>query len=128
MTDLNTLTRKFIRLRDKRAELSAEFKTLDEGLKEQMEAVKAELMDYLSEQNVDSVKTEEGTFFRSKKTRYWTSDWEAMNEFILEHELLGFLDKRLNQSAVRAYLEENPDETLPGLRSDTEYTLTVRKS
>ena len=127
MTNLNDITRRFVRIRDKRAELSAEFKRLDDDLKERMEALKSEMLAYLNENEVDSVKTENGTFFRSTKTRYWTSDWEAMHTYIKKHDLLGFLDKRLNQTSVREFLESNPDETLPGLKTDTEYVLTVRK-
>jgi len=61
------------------------------------------------------------------KSRYWTSDWESMYQFIMDNNLPEFFDKRLNQSNVRQFLEENPDKVPPGLNVESEYTVFVRK-
>ena len=85
---------------------------------EQLEKIKAALLKYCQEQGLESVKTSAGLFYRSVKTRYWTSDWSSMYEFVLENEVPEFFDKRLNQGNVRQFLEENPDlvpNTLPCL-------------
>jgi predicted metal-dependent phosphotriesterase family hydrolase len=85
------------------------------------------LLEHCKEHNVESVRTSEGLFYRSLKKRFWTSDWESMHKFILEHEVPEFLDKRLNQSNVKQFLEENPDLLPPGLNVDAEYAISVRK-
>ena len=121
------LTRTYIKIRDRRAQLSAKFKEEDEGLKAQQDKVKRALLDYCKEQDVESVRTSAGLFYRSVKKRYWTSDWESMHKFILEHEVPEFLDKRLNQTNVKQFLEENPDLLPPGLNVDSEYAISVRK-
>lgn len=126
-SQVDKLTRVYIKIRDKRAELSKRFNEEDGVLKEQLEKVKGALLDYCKEQGVESVRTSEGLFYRTTKVRYWTSDWESMNKFILDHGLPEFYEKRLNQGAVKEFLEENPDTVPPGLNSNTEYTLTVRK-
>ena len=82
---------------------------------------------FCSENGVESVRTEKGTFYRSVKTRYWTSDWESMHKFILEHEVPELLDKRVNQGNIKQFLEENPDLVPMGLNVDSEYVVTVRK-
>ena len=79
------------------------------------------------EHDVESVKTSEGVFYRTIKRRYWTSDWPSMYEFVLEHQVPEFFDKRLNQSNVKQFLEENPDLIPPGLNAETEYAVAVRK-
>jgi len=66
-------------------------------------------------------------FYRSVKTRYWTSDWESMHKFILEHDVPEFFEKRLNQTCVRQFLEDNPDLVPKGLNVDSEYVITVRR-
>ena len=71
--------------------------------------------------------TAKGLFFRSTKTKYWTSDWEQMYSFIKEHDVPEFLDKRLNQTNVKQFLEENPDVLPKGMNVDTEYVISVRK-
>jgi len=67
-------------------------------------------------------------FYRSVKSKYWTSDWEAMHKFILEHGVPELLDKRLNQTNMKQFLEENPEVLPQGLNKDTEYAIAVRKS
>jgi hypothetical protein len=121
------LTRTYIKIRNKRAELKAEFEEQDSVLEAQINALKSELLDYCKSQNIDSVRTSEGTFYRTIKTRYWTNDWDSMNKFILEHEVPQFYEKRLNQTVMKQFLEENPDVLPPGLNVDSEYVITVRK-
>jgi hypothetical protein len=121
------LTRTYIKIRNKRAELKAEFDEQDSALEAQINALKSELLDYCKSQNIDSVRTSEGTFYRTIKTRYWTNDWDSMNRFILEHEVPQFYEKRLNQTVMKQFLEENPDVLPPGLNVDSEYVITVRK-
>jgi hypothetical protein len=121
------LTRTYIKIRDKRAELKAAFEQQDNALEAQSNAIKSELLDYCKSQNIDSVRTSEGTFYRTLKTRYWTNDWDSMNRFILENEVPQFYEKRLNQTVMKQFLEENPDVLPPGLNVDSEYVITVRK-
>ena len=125
--DLAKLVRVYKNIRDKRAELSKKFKEEDGALIEKLDVVKKALLDYCNDNNVESVRTSEGLFYRSVKSRYWTSDWESMYKFILDNEVPEFFDKRLNQSNVKQFLEENPDLVPMGLNVDSEYTLSVRK-
>lgn len=120
------LTRVYIKIRNKRSELAAKFKEEDDKLKSQQDKIKVALLDFCKEHNTDSVRTEEGLFYRSVKKRFWTSDWESMHKFILQHEVPEFLDKRLNQTNVKQFLEDNPDLLPPGLNVDSEYVITVR--
>lgn len=124
---VDKLTRIYIKIRDKRAQLSAAFKQEDDSLKAQQDKVKRALLDYCKEQNVESVRTDAGLFYRTVKKRYWTSDWESMHKFILENSVPEFLDKRLNQTSVKQFLEENPDLLPQGLNVDSEYAISVRK-
>lgn len=121
------LTKVYMKIRDKRAELKAQFEAEDETLSAQLDKVKRALLDYCKSQGVDSVRTPAGLIYRSLKTRYWTNDWESMNKFIMEHGVPDFYEKRLNQTSVRQFLEENPDVLPPGLNVDSEYVVTVRK-
>jgi hypothetical protein len=121
------LTKVYLKIKDKRSELSAAFKEEDGKLTEQMDKVKKALLEYCKEQGVDSVKTSAGLFYRSAKTRYWTSDWSNMHEFVLEHEAPELLDKRLNQANMKQFLEENPDLVPKGLNVDSEYVVSVRR-
>jgi len=124
---VDKLTKTYLRIRAKRAELANRFKEEENNLLEQMEKIKKALLDYCKSHNVESVKTSEGVFYRTTRAKYWTSDWEQMHKFILEHEVPELLDKRLNQSNMRQFLEENPDVVPKGLNVDSEYIISVRK-
>lgn len=129
MTDIpvDRLTKVYLKIRDKRSELKRAFEAEDSELKEQLETIQSALLEYCNDQNVDSVRTPFGLFYRTTSTRYWTSDWEAMNRFILENELPEFYEKRLNQGVLRQFLEENPETVPPGLNTTSEYSIRVRK-
>ena len=124
---IDKLTRVFVKIRNAKAELAAEFKKKDEELTTQMDELKRAMLDYCKEQNVESVRTEAGLIYRTVRTRYWTGDWEAMHKFIVDNNLPYLLEKRLNQSAVKELLEESPEMVPPGLNADSEYSITVRK-
>jgi hypothetical protein len=121
------LTRVYIKIRDARAELATKFKDEDAALTDQLDTVKRALLDYCAEHGVESARTTEGIFYRTTKTRYWTSDWDSMHRFVMQHDVPQFLEKRLNQGVVKQFLEENPEVVPPGLNTDVEYVVNVRK-
>ena len=121
------LTRVYLKIRDEKTRVAEEFKQKEADLNGQLDKVKAALLDYCKEQGTESVRTSEGLFYRSVKTRYWTSDWEEMHKFVLEHQVPEFFEKRLNQTIVKTFLEENPDVVPKGLNVDSEYVISVRK-
>ena len=121
------LTKAYIKIREKRAELSASFKDEDAKLADKMNTIKRALLDHCEEHSGESVRTTEGLFYRTVKQRYWTNDWEQMHHFIMEHQVPELLEKRLNQTHMRQFLEEHPDVLPKGLNVDSEYAISVRK-
>ena len=124
---VDKLVSAYVNLRDKRSELSAKYKEQESELREKQDKVKLALLEYCKEHEVDSVRTASGMFYRTVKQRYWTSDWGSMHEFIMEHNVPEFFEKRLNQTHVRQFIEENPDLVPAGLNVDSEYSISVRK-
>ena len=122
------LVKVYIKMRDAHIEMKREFEERDAKLQEQMKQVKQALLDYCKDQNVESVKTTEGMFYRNVTKKFWTSDWESMGKFILEHQVPELLEKRLHQGNMKQFLEEHPDLLPPGLNVDSEYTVTVRRN
>ena len=89
IADLVAVYRK---LREAIAEAEEELETRVRELREQLDLVSAEILNFCNEQNLDSVQTPAGTISRHVQTRYWTTDWEQMNKFILENEALHLLE------------------------------------
>lgn len=126
-TPVEKLVRTFLKIRTARSELKAEFEEKDKGLSRQLDIIKEALLSHCKETGATSVRTEDGTFYRTIKRRYWTDDWDSMHKFILEQGELSLLDKRINQANMKQFLEENPDMVPKGLNADTEYVISVRK-
>jgi hypothetical protein len=123
---VDKLVKMYVNIRTKRAELSNAYNKEDGELVTYMDKIKAALLDHLKETKTQTARTTEGTFFRTTKTRYWTSDWVSMWKFMQEHNVPEFCEKRLHQSSVKEFLEENPDDIPPGLNIDSEYGISVR--
>ena len=123
---VDKLVNAYAKIRDKRSELTSKYQEEEGALREKQDKVKLALLSYCKEHEVDSVRTASGLFYRTVKQRYWTSDWESMHKFIFEHNVPEFFEKRLNQTHVRQFIEENPDEVPAGLNVDSEYTISVR--
>ena len=121
------LAKAYIKIRAERSALSAQFKETDGDLSRKLDRLKQAMLDHCERHNAESVRTSEGLFFRSKKTKYWTSDWDAMHTFIKEHNVPELLDKRLNQSNIKQFLEENPTLVPDSLNTETELVISVRK-
>lgn len=120
------LVRVYLKMKNKRDEITAELKEKEADLKEQMEKVKSALLDYCKENGLNGARTDDGTFYRTVTTKYWSSDWNALGEFVVEHNVPELFEKRLHQGNVKQFLEEHPDESLPGLQADTQYQVSIR--
>lgn len=118
----------YIKLRDKRAQALKAFEELDTELKTQQDMVSDKLQEMLKEIGADNIKTKHGTVSRTIKTRYWTSDWASMFQFIKDNDAMYLMEQRIHQTNIKKFLEENPDQLPIGLNSDSRYTVSVRKS
>ena len=126
--DISKLIKTYIKIRDQRSVLKSDYADKDSTLLKQQDTIKEAINEYADMNKVDRAGTSEGMFYRTTKTRYWTSDWESMYKFVVENKTPEFFDKRLNQKNVREYLDENPDKLPEGLNVDTEYVISVRKN
>lgn len=125
---VDRLVAAYIKMRDRRAELLRQYEAEDADVKTQMEAVESRLLDLCKEIGADTLGSKHGKVMRTVKTRYWTSDWESMHKFILEHKMPELLERRLSQTTIKQLLEENPDLMPPGLNTDSRYAVTIRRA
>jgi hypothetical protein len=118
----------YVKIRDTRTEAKQEFESKDEAFAKQLKVLELELLEICKAQGADSIKTRAGTAIRTIKSKYWTGDWDSMYNFIRENDAFLLLEKRLHQTNMRQFLDENPDIKPAGLNIDSEYAVTVRRS
>jgi hypothetical protein len=130
MTDklpVEKLVAAYRKLRAAIAEEEEIFEAKVADLKEKLDYVSKELLEFCNDQNVDSIRTPAGTLSRRVQSRYWTTDWDQMYSFIEKHNAPFLLEKRLHNGNVKQFLEENPDALPVGLQVDNKYVVHVRK-
>lgn len=128
MSDASKLVQVYIKIRDAR---DLKKKQMEEELAQleiQMDAVEQELLEICKTTGQDGGKTQFGSFTRSVKTRYWTSDWDSMYKFIREHDAPELLERRIHQGNFSEFLQQNPDTMPAGVNVESKYSITVRRA
>jgi hypothetical protein len=115
------------KIRDAIRDKEEEFKEELASLKEQLDLVAGGLLDICNTLDVDSLRTNAGTVSRRVNTRYWTSDWDAMYQFIKEHDAPFLLEQRIHNGNLKQFLADNPEVLPVGLQADNKYVVQVRK-
>lgn len=126
--DADKLVRVYIKMRDAKTAMVAEHEARLAGLETQMDAIEAELLTICKTTGQDGGKTAHGSFTRTVKTRYWTSDWSAMYAFIRAHDAVDLLERRVAQTNMKQFLQDNPGLMPEGLNVDAKYSVTVRRA
>ena len=122
------LVETYVKIRDAKRELEREMNNRIAAFDEQLDTIEAELLAICKEQGADGIKTKAGTASRRIKTRYWTNDWESFYDFIAEHDAFPLLEKRVHQTNMKQFIEENAGLIPIGLNTDSEYTIVVTRS
>lgn len=124
---LDKLARVYRKIRDRIQTMTKEYESSVEELKIQQEEIKNAMKDQMLAIGSSSIKTPEGTIILSQKTRYYTDDWDSFKQFVVEHDALDLFEKRIHQTNMVSFLEENPGLVPAGLNSMSQYDVSVRK-
>ena len=121
---IDQLVRIHSKIKAKMEGLDSELATLEE----QRTEVRLAIKDLMKAQGLKTVNTNSGTVSLMTKTRYSTNDWDSFKTFVLEHQVVDLLEKRIAQTNMATFLEENPGVIPPGLNSTTEFDIRVTKA
>lgn len=118
----------YIKLRDQKAEMKAQFDASVAPITEKMDKLEAKLLDVFNKTGMDSVKTEFGTAYASVRTTASVADREAFMEYVKSHEEWGLLEIRAAKAAVEQFRSANDDQLPPGINLREERVVNVRRS
>jgi len=126
--DANQLVKVYIKIRDAKERKVKQHEEELALLEQQLDVVEQELLAICKATGQDGGKTENGSFTRTVKTRYWTSDWDSMYQFIKNHDAPELLERRIHQGNFKEFLQDNPDKMPEGMNVDSRYSITVRRA
>ena len=117
----------YIKMRDKKAQMKAEFDASIAPLNEKMEKLEAKLLDVFNKTGMDSVKTEFGTAYTTTRVTASVADREIFMTHVKENDDWALLEVRASKTAVEQYRDTNNDLP-PGISMREERVVNVRRS
>jgi hypothetical protein len=127
MIPLDKLAKIYRKIKAEIDALTQEYDTKIEQLKAQQDELRFAMKDQMKALGVKSVSTAFGTVSMINKTRYSTEDWDSFKKFIVENDVVDLLEKRIAQTNMARYLEENPGSVPPGLNAFSDFEIRVTK-
>lgn len=127
MIPLDKLAKIYRKIKAEIDALTQEYDTKLEQLKAQQDELRFAMKDQMRTLGVKSVSTAFGTVSMINKTRYSTEDWDSFKKFIVENDVVDLLEKRIAQTNMARYLEENPGKVPPGLNAFSDFEIRVTK-
>jgi hypothetical protein len=124
---LDRLAKIYLKMREAIQQAQQEYDAKIEELKAQQAVVASAMKDQMLALGTESVKTGNGTIILGKRHRFYTQDWDSFKQFVIDHDALELLERRIHQTNMQQFLDENPGEVPPGLNSETEYQVSVRR-
>lgn len=117
----------YIKMRDRKAELKAEFDAKIAPLNEKMDKLEAKLLDVFNQTGMDSIKTEFGTAYTTTRVTASVADKEVFMAHVRANDDWGLLEVRASKTAVDQYRSVH-DDIPPGVSMREERVVNVRRS
>lgn len=131
--NIDTLTAKYVELRNRKAEIEKKAEEEKRKLTKIMEAIELKLKEVMHEQGSTSVKTPHGTAYIAYKESATVADWEAVLNYITMNERWDMLERRVSKATVKSIMDEDKDGNYvnpppPGVNFTRFETVNVRRS
>ena len=118
---------KLVAIHRKMETAMAEYQAKIDEIEGQRQEVRNTILEMMKEQKLESVRTDHGTVTKGVKDRYWSNDWSALHQYIIEHGAVGLLQQRIHETNMRDWIAAHPNDFPPSLNVDREYGITIRK-
>ena len=117
----------YIKMRDKKAQMKADFDASVAPLNEKMEMLEAKLLDVFNKTGMDSVKTEFGTAYTTTRVTASVADREIFMNYVKANGEWSLLEVRAAKTAVEQFRSIH-DDIPPGISMREERVVNVRRS
>jgi hypothetical protein len=116
---------KYIQLRNKVAKIKEEHTEQLKPYADVMMQIEGELLRHLGENQLDSIKSEDGTAYKQVVTSVTVDNWALALTYIKDNELWDLLEARVAKNATLTVMEETK-KPVPGVKISQAQVLRVR--
>ena len=124
---LSDVVAKYIELRDKKAQIKAEYDMQIAPIEEKMLKIEGKLIEVLNQTGGKLIRTPHGTIYTSVRSYASVADREAFFEFVKQNGEWPLLESRANKTAVQEYRDLHQDLP-PGINWREERIVNIRRS
>lgn len=115
----------YLKTRDKRDEMRRRHKEELKPINEQLEKLGAWLHRKLLHDNLQNIRSKDGTAFLKEEVKVTVEDWDLAVGFIKANNAFDLLERRISKSAYEDY--EREGITVPGVKVSREKEVHVQR-
>jgi len=119
---------KYIELRDKKAQMKAEYEALVAPVQANMEKLEAKLLAAFEAAGMDSIKTPNGTAYTATRSSATIADKDVFLDHVKTNLAWDLLEQRVSKAGVEQYQQENEGALPPGINIRVERVVNVRRA
>jgi len=127
-SEITRAARRYDELREKKSEMAARHKAELATIEEELKEVDRQLLTHLNQLGVDSVKAGGLTVYTQTELRSSIGDKGAFMDFIRATGQPELLQSRISSTTLKEYMEKNGGQLPPGVTTQTERVIRVRKN
>ena len=126
--NLEELVKMYLRIRNERERVEAEWKEQDTALRADMQVLENQMLVACNENNASSIRTASGTVMRRLNERYTVADGDLFRKFVMDNGVPELFEQRIAQTNFKEFIADRKDDGLPpGVNVMREFTIVVRK-
>lgn len=127
--NIEELVNIYLTIRNAREKIKSDYEAADKAMKDDQSVIEQELLAICNETNTNGFKTSGGTVTRKLNERFYCNDWDNFRTFVLEHQAVELLERRIHQGNFKEFLAGHEGEGLPpGVNVMREFSIVVRKA
>lgn len=127
MADLNVVVKRYLELREMKAQISADSKKKIAEIEAGLEKIEKFFLIKMEESGLEALPTELGTPYKQNRVSVTVADWTLFLDWVKENDKWDMLTRGASKDAVKLFKEEAEDIP-PGLNWREETVVNVRRS
>lgn len=116
----------YVKLRQALRDADARHKERTQPSRDELMRIEGAMLARLQEQGIDSIKSADGTMYRSHRKSATLADPAAFKDFVIASKKWELADWRANATAVADYINDHSGVVPPGVNYSVIYTVGVR--